>query len=145
VALTRQEPLGVARPSFAISPDGRTLVYVADAGDHTLLYLRRLDSFETRPIPKTEGAFDPFFSPDGRWIGFFTEDKVKKILIEGGDPVILGEARIPGVDRGRRMVTCVFTRRPLHRLCFGRERQIRNLRPTLPGQEQEVANFRGRR
>jgi serine/threonine protein kinase len=74
VALSRYALLGLGRPAIAISPDGSILVYVADAGGRTQLYLRRLDNFEAKPIAGTEGAFDPFFSPDGRWVGFFTED-----------------------------------------------------------------------
>ena len=95
VALTRHALLGSARPSIAVSPDGRTLVYVADVGEYTQLYSRHLDSFEVKPVPRTEGAFNPFFSPDGRWIGFFTEDKLKKISTEGGEPTVLCDARNP--------------------------------------------------
>ena len=93
VALTRHAVLGLARKSIDISPDGSTLVYTADVGRHTQLYLRRLDSFEVKPIPKTEGAFYPFFSPDGRWIGFFSEDKLEKVPAQGGEPIVLCDAR----------------------------------------------------
>jgi serine/threonine-protein kinase len=60
-----------------VSPDGRSLVYVGKSGGESRLFERRLDSFEVRPIPGTEGAIHPFFSPNGRWLGFLTNDKVK--------------------------------------------------------------------
>jgi Tol biopolymer transport system component len=94
VTLTRHALVGVGRPSIAISPDGGTLVYVADIGETTQLHSRPIDSFESKAIPKTEGARDPFFSPDGRSLGFFTEDKLKTVLIDGGDATTLADARL---------------------------------------------------
>jgi serine/threonine-protein kinase len=47
------------------------------------------------PIPGTEGAIHPFFSPDGRWIGFLTNDKVKKVSLRGGAPVTICDAQSP--------------------------------------------------
>jgi eukaryotic-like serine/threonine-protein kinase len=60
-----------------ISPDGRTLVWVGSSGGTVRLFARSLDSFEVRPLPGTEGALHPFFSPDGRSVGFLTNDKLK--------------------------------------------------------------------
>ena len=60
-----------------LAPDGRSLVYVGMSKGTSLLFERRLDSFEVRPLAGTEGAIHPFFSPDGRWLGFLTNDKVK--------------------------------------------------------------------
>ena len=59
-------PWRIGRPALALSPDGRSLVYVAEQK----LYLRQMDRNEATPIPGTEGAYSPFFSPDGEWIGF---------------------------------------------------------------------------
>jgi serine/threonine-protein kinase len=70
--------------NIAISPDGRLLAYTADSAVTRLLYLRPLDQLKGTPLPGTEGAFGPFFSPDGEWIGFFATDKLKKISIHGG-------------------------------------------------------------
>ena len=74
-------------PSFALSPDGRTLVLAAivppAAGQ---LYLRSLDSTQLRPISDTNSARTPFWSPDGRSIGFFAYSKLK-IVSAGGGPV----------------------------------------------------------
>ncbi len=58
-------------PAVALSPDGTHLVYVARQGGTQQIYLRAMDSLEARPISGTEGALNPFFSPDGQWVGFF--------------------------------------------------------------------------
>ena len=71
-------------PMVALSPDGTYLAYVASAGVVQQLYLRRMDVGEARPIAGTEGASDPFFSPDGEWIGFFASSSLKKVSINGG-------------------------------------------------------------
>ncbi|MCG3118978.1 MAG: Serine/threonine-protein kinase PknD [bacterium] len=67
----------------AISPDGNLLAYTADSADSRLLYLRPLDQLQATALAGTEGAITPFFSPDGKWIGFFAYDKLKKISIHG--------------------------------------------------------------
>jgi eukaryotic-like serine/threonine-protein kinase len=92
VAFGRFAPLGVGRTSVALSPDGRNLVYAAERIDGTQLYLRPLDAFDARPIPGTEGAYLPFFSPDGQSVGFFTGSQLKRVLLAGGSPVALAEA-----------------------------------------------------
>jgi serine/threonine-protein kinase len=95
LALSRTTPLGYAQPAIALSPDGSSLVYVADIGETTQLFVRLMNEFQARPIPGTEGAFCPFFSPDGRWVGFFTNDKLKKVSLLGGEPVPLCDATNP--------------------------------------------------
>jgi Tol biopolymer transport system component len=75
--------------SVALSPDGRRLAYVARKGDTKQLYLRALDAAEATPLAGTEGAFTPFFSPDGQWLGFYADGKLKKISLAGGTPVTL--------------------------------------------------------
>ena len=74
-----------------LSPDGRRLVYAARSGGAAQLFVRELDAFEAKPLPQTEGARNPFFSPDGRSVGFFAEGKLKKVSIEGGAPTELAE------------------------------------------------------
>ncbi len=91
IAPIGSNPYGIGNPAFVVSPDGTNLVYVADIGGNTQLYLRKLDGFETQPLSGTEGAYNPFFSPDGKWIGFFANDQLKKISIEGGSPIELCE------------------------------------------------------
>ena len=73
----------------AVSPDGRRLAIAAsDANQNHRLYLRSLDSDALRPIPGTDGAESSiFWSPDGRFIGFFSGDKLKKVAVAGGPPV----------------------------------------------------------
>jgi serine/threonine-protein kinase len=77
---------------LAVSPDGRHLVYlVSDAAGRRQLYVRSLDELMATPIPGTENADgDPFFSPEGEWLAFFTLDnKLKKVSLMGGTPVTL--------------------------------------------------------
>jgi serine/threonine-protein kinase len=72
-------------PPIALSPDGRTLVYSAARGNgKPQLYLRAMDSMEVKPIDGTDEARGPFFSPDGKWIGFFAQNKLKKVPTSGG-------------------------------------------------------------
>ena len=73
---------------IVISPDGRHIVWVGApaGGDANMLYLRRLDARGAAPIAGTEGGFAPFFSPDGRWIGYFTDDQVMRVPVAGGKP-----------------------------------------------------------
>jgi serine/threonine-protein kinase len=81
------------QPAIAISPDGTNLVYVAiDSNSPQQLYLRPLDSLEARPIAGTEGASSPFFSPDGRWIGFFAAGRLKKVAVDVGSVATLADA-----------------------------------------------------
>jgi Tol biopolymer transport system component len=96
--LTVTLPPGKSLPNtstkpIAISPDGSAVVYAAAGEDRKMqLYLRRLGSFESAAIAGTEGARCPFFSPNGEWLGFMSEDgKLKKILLRGGSAVTLAD------------------------------------------------------
>ncbi|MGH9847825.1 MAG: protein kinase domain-containing protein, partial [Blastocatellia bacterium] len=73
----------------AISPDGRRLAFVAFADGKSLLWVRPLGSLAAQPMPGTEGAASPFWSPNGRAIGFFAQSKLKKIALSGEPPVAL--------------------------------------------------------
>jgi eukaryotic-like serine/threonine-protein kinase len=78
--------------SIVISPDGTRLVYGAGPGNlATQLYIRAMDTLDARPIPGTEGVGDPFFSPDGQWLGFSNDKKLMKVSLSGGAPVILSD------------------------------------------------------
>jgi Tol biopolymer transport system component len=83
-------------PAIALSFDGTHLAYVAIQGGTQQLYLRAMDSLEAKPIPGTEGAVNPFFSPDGQWVGFFAGGKLKKISVSGGAALTIGNAAQPG-------------------------------------------------
>jgi serine/threonine protein kinase len=74
-----------------VSPDGRSLVYVGMSSGTSRLFERRLDSFEVRALAGTEGAIHPFFSPDGRWLGFLTNDKVKTYSFATGTTSTIGD------------------------------------------------------
>ena len=80
-------------PQPAISPDGRQVAIVAMARYATrTLWVQTLDSLAARQLAGTEDAGFPFWSPDGRWIGFFAQGKLKKIRISGGPPEVLCDA-----------------------------------------------------
>ena len=84
-----------AQPTFwapAVSPDGTEVVYVATVGSKRQLVRRRLDRLDGEPIPGTDGALYPFFSPDGRSIGFFAGTKLKTIALDSGVVVELSDA-----------------------------------------------------
>jgi Tol biopolymer transport system component len=72
--------------SFAISPDGRRLAFVAERDGQPMLWVRDLDSANSRLLPGTEGARRPFWSPDSRSIGFFMNSELKRIEARGGAP-----------------------------------------------------------
>ena len=78
----------------AISPDGHYLVFSANGANGTQLYLRALDSIASKPLPETEGAMFPFWSPDSRSIAFFTDDKLKRIEVAGGSAVTICESAL---------------------------------------------------
>ena len=79
-------------PVLDISRDGRELVFVGDTDGHRLLYVRSRDRIEPRPVAGSDGAYCPFFSPDGQWIGFFAEGKIRKIPSAGGVAIALADA-----------------------------------------------------
>jgi Tol biopolymer transport system component/tRNA A-37 threonylcarbamoyl transferase component Bud32 len=76
---------------LAVSRDGSRIAYVA-AGDPPSLYVYSLEERSAKPLAQTENARSPFFSPDGKWIGFTTVDGLmKKVSIDGGAPIAIGK------------------------------------------------------
>ena len=69
---------------------------MATQGGAQQIYLRAMDSLDARLIPGTEGATEPFFSPDGQWLGFFVGNKLKKAPVGGGAVLTLAETTFPG-------------------------------------------------
>ncbi len=84
-------------PAVAISPDGTEVVYAGGRGESKQLFLRSMDRFDVTPLEGTQNANSPFFSPDGQWVGFFADLKLKKINLRGGLPIALCDV---GDDRG---------------------------------------------
>jgi serine/threonine-protein kinase len=80
-------------PAVIFSPDGTRLVFVSKGQDGVArLFSRGLKQPKATMLAKTEGAYGPFFSPDGQWVGFFAGGKLKKTRIDGGEPVSLCDA-----------------------------------------------------
>src|SRR5262249_42722013 len=81
------------------SKDGTRLIYRPDLGSiaDSQLFLRNMSDMDGRPIPTTEGAVWPVFSPDGQWIAFYSERELmlKKIAVSGGPAVTLCKADAP--------------------------------------------------
>ncbi|MFI5209044.1 MAG: protein kinase [Gemmatimonadales bacterium] len=97
VALVTPGSVSARQTAIALSPAGDRLAYVAARGSTTVLAIRPLDSDSVVELPGTEGAYRPFFSPDGSWIGFFSGNLLRKVPATGGDPVTLVEVdRITG-------------------------------------------------
>src|SRR5207253_6183636 len=83
-------PLLIGWQPLAVSPDGSRLVFEGNGeGGRSILYLRSTSEGEGKPIAGTEGAHTPFFSPDGNWLGFFADRKLKKISLSGGEPATI--------------------------------------------------------
>ncbi len=96
ITLPPHTTLALGRGSaIALSPDGTRVVYAGRSGERTMLYRRDLDRFESVTLPGTAGATNPFFSPDGRWVGFFADRLLKKVSLDGGAPVTVADAPNP--------------------------------------------------
>jgi eukaryotic-like serine/threonine-protein kinase len=93
VAFTVAGPAESAMQAFALSPDGRTLAFVAaPRGQQPAVFVRRLDSVDAVMLAGTEGGRNPFWSPDGRSIGFFADRTLKTIPATGGPVRIICKA-----------------------------------------------------
>jgi len=83
--------------AVVLSPDGSAVVHVAIVDDAPMLVYRSLDREEGNVLAGTESARHPFFSPDGRWVGFFADNQMKKVPVRGGPPEVLATTKS---DRG---------------------------------------------
>jgi len=81
--------------AVALSPDGTRMVFVDRGKGTSQLYVRTFDQLKATPLAGTDAARQPFFSPDGEWIGFFTQNKLKKVSVQGGAVVTLCDAPAP--------------------------------------------------
>ena len=83
-------------PALALSPDGRTIAFTGRTAQDARqrVYVRRLDRLGATMLPGTEDADDPFFSPDGGWIAYFSHGKLFKMPAAGGASVALADVQI---------------------------------------------------
>jgi len=91
-----QAMLSVFTLRFAISDDGKRIIYTGEApNQQTQLWVRDLDALDARPIAGTQGAITPSFSPDGKWILFVTSRGLQKMPVEGGEVTTLADSVNP--------------------------------------------------
>jgi Tol biopolymer transport system component len=98
VRFTIEPPTGYTLPPFnsngsaiAISPAGDRIVFVAEADNKFYLCIREVASGESRVLPNTEGCVNPFFSPDGKWLGFVSKSRLMKMPAGGGPALTICE------------------------------------------------------
>ena len=97
-ALSITIPHGRELLDVTVSSDARRIAYTAIAGGRTRLFVRRLDRFETEAVPGTEGARQPFFSPDGAAVGYFADGWLRTVSLDQGTPN--GGEGAPDSDEG---------------------------------------------
>ena len=95
LALIGSAQFGSGQTALAISPDGNLLVYAGHTDQTTKLFVRYMEGYEVTVLEGTDEAFFPFFSPSGEWIGFFSNNHLKKVAVKGGAPITLCEAINP--------------------------------------------------
>jgi serine/threonine-protein kinase len=83
------QPVTGFQPMTALSPDGQTLVYRARRNGVVQLFRRAMRDLDPEPIPGTENGTAPFFSPDGRWLGFDGDGVLKRVALDGSAPVVI--------------------------------------------------------
>jgi len=112
--------IGGGAGPVAISPNGRQLAFVAlHSGGKSQLWIRPLESSLAKPLPATDGATYPFWSPDSRFVGFFADGKLKKVEVSGGPPLSICNAPNARGGSWSRDGTILFEpafREPLHRV-----------------------------
>jgi Tol biopolymer transport system component len=88
---SRSSGIRPSRQAFALSPDGRRIVFTGTKGNEILLYARDTDRPEASPMEGTDGGIAPFFSPDGNWVGFWAGSTIKKMPSSGGPPTTIAD------------------------------------------------------
>ena len=99
LTLPASQPLAQSfnAPDVALSPDATHLAYTA--GLQSQLMVRALDELDAVPLEGVTGARAPFFSPDGRWVGYFDQGgELRKVSIDGGRPITI--CKVDGTSRG---------------------------------------------
>jgi len=119
----RFEAYGTHSGGVTISPDGTRMTFVSGSGSgRPSLYVRTLGSDTAQPVPGSEGATYPFWSPDSRQIGFFLGGKLKKVDLGGGAPMTIcdaSEGRGGTWNRDGVILFAPDTQAPIHRVLAG--------------------------
>jgi serine/threonine protein kinase len=79
---------------MALSPDGHRVAFVASSSGNNMLWVQTLSGVSAQPLAGTDGASNPFWSPDSRFVGFFADRKLKKVEASGGPPQTLADASL---------------------------------------------------
>jgi serine/threonine protein kinase/Tol biopolymer transport system component len=95
--------------NFAISPDGSTLAFIAYDSTGQSLWVRRLGNYRPREIAGTRGSEWPFWSPDGKQVGFFSDGKMRRVGLDGGVPQVICDAPKPHGASWSRQGIIVFS------------------------------------
>lgn len=93
---------GIGGSTVALSPNGTQLAYLVNREDGTQLVLRPMDRPQSIPVPHTRGASVPFFSPDGAWLGFVADGRIRKVPLDGGPAITVTNlsSNVPGARWG---------------------------------------------
>ena len=143
ISLARGQLLSVGFSSFDISPDGTQLAYVGVAGGRANLFLRPLADTGSTLMPGTEGSTEPFFSPDGKWIGFFVAGKLVKMPHEGGVPITIASVQSApvGVSWGNDGTILFSVDGSLYRVSSDGRSPARLVRATIAGKPIQGVRF----
>src|SRR6266480_2132640 len=98
LVLPPSAPLAEGGPTVALSPDGSRIVYVSSGATGNQLFSRKLDQLEPVLLAGTQTVRSPFFSPDGRWVAYFSSGKLYKLPLGGGQATTVADA--PGLAFG---------------------------------------------
>lgn len=109
-------PPTISPASFALSPDGRRIAYVATVDGVSRLWVRAFNSTSAEPVPGTEDARNPFWSPDGNWLGFLVDLDLKRVPLGGGSPQTVLSPVAPLVTQATWGVNDVFLDAEHHEL-----------------------------
>ncbi len=105
LALIGAAELGNGKQAFAISPNGKFVVYAGTSSGGYQLYLRDFSTHTTVPLDGTNNAFSPFFSPNSMWIGYFVGNDLFKVSVDGGNPCWLPRRPTPLAHPGHQATT----------------------------------------
>jgi eukaryotic-like serine/threonine-protein kinase len=120
--------------SVVVSPDGRALAFVlTDASGKSMLWLRALDQLGARSLPGTEGAQFPFWSPDGRFLGFATDRHLKTVDVRSGNIDTLGDAPGGGTWSTQGVILYMTSEPGQFRIVDASSRSVTTISPAVSG------------